>query len=315
MLVPSALVSGPVVNKLINSGSSSGSGGAVQAVPKRSSRTIRMEVNSIDRDYFKYPYSSNFTWELPFPIKEVREIRLIGGTIPVPFLNIDSSWNTFTFCEGSSYFDIIIPIGQYTITTLLPTLQGLLNAINIGNIYTVSQLSTTGQITITSSGVNTFYLLFGSGAHKDSIDYKTNSILEIHCPARLLGWGLADYTSVNGVVIAPRAPNLWYCLERSYLYFNFDSSQDLRSILRGSGRKEPSAIIYHDELNTYNYANPVIPLTKYLNKETFDTSIVPAPAALSRIRTLSISLRDMFYSLINTQGRELSLLLELVICD
>ena len=85
MLVPSALVSGPVVNTLINT-NSSGAGSALQAVPKRTSRVIRMEVNSIDRDYSKYPLSSEFTWDLPFPIKEIREVRLIGGTIPVPFL-------------------------------------------------------------------------------------------------------------------------------------------------------------------------------------------------------------------------------------
>lgn len=313
MLVPSPLVSGPVVNKLISSGN--GSGSALQAVPKRSSRVVRMEINSIDRDYSKYPLSSEFTWDLPFPIKEIREVRLIGGTIPVPFLNIDKPWNTFTFCEGSSYFEITIPPGSYTIVNLLPVLQNLLNGISIGNVYTVTQISITGQVKITTTGVNTFYLLFASGAQKDLMDFKTKSILEIRCPARLLGWGLADYTSVNGDITAPRAPNLWYCLEKSYLYLNFDTSQDLRSIFRGSGRKEPSAIIYHDELNTYNYANPLIPLTKFLNKETFDTSIVPAPAALSRIRSLDISLRDMFYNLINTQGRELSLLLELVICD
>jgi len=304
-----------VVNKLISSGSVSGSGSALQAVPKRSSRTIRMEVNSIDRDYSKFPLSSEFIWELPFPIKEVREVRVIGGTIPVPFLNIDTPWNTFTFCEGSSSFDIIIPVGYYTIATLIIKLQTLLNAINMSNVYTVSQIAATGQLTITTTGLDTFYLLFGTGSQKDVLDYKTKSLLELRCPARLLGWGWADYKSVNGVITAPRAPNLWYSLEKSYLYFNFDSSQDLRSIFRGNGRKEPSAIIYHDELNNYNYANPVIPLTKYLNKETFDTSIVPAPAAISRIRTLDISLRDMFYNLINTQGRELSLLLELVICD
>ena len=313
MLVPSPLVSGPVVNKLISSGN--GSGSALQAVPKRISRVVRMEINSIDRDYSKYPLSSEFTWDLPFPIKEIREVRLIGGTIPVPFLNIDKPWNTFTFCEGSSYFEITIPPGSYTIANLLPILQNLLNGISIGNVYTVTQISITGQVKITTTGVNTFYLLFASGAQKDLMDFKTKSILEIRSPARLLGWGLADYTSVNGDITAPRAPNLWYCLEKSYLYLNFDTSQDLRSIFRGSGRKEPSAIIYHDELNTYNYANPLIPLTKFLNKETFDTSIVPAPAALSRIRSLDISLRDMFYNLINTQGRELSLLLELVICD
>lgn len=314
MLVPSALVSGPVVNTLINT-NSSGAGSALQAVPKRTSRVIRMEVNSIDRDYSKYPLSSEFTWDLPFPIKEIREVRLIGGTIPVPFLNIDTPWNTFTFCEGSSYFELTIPPGCYTIANLIPAIQALLNGINIGNVYTVTQIPITGQIKITTTGVSTFYLLFGSGTQKDVFDFKTKSILQLRCPARLLGWGLADYTSSNGVLIAPRAPNLWYCLERSYLYFNFDSTQDLRSIFRGSGRKEPSAIIYHDELNNYNFPSPVFPLTKYLNKETFDTSIVPAPAALSRIRSINISLRDMFYNLINTQGRELSLLLELVICD
>ena len=313
MLVPSALVSGPTVNTLINTGN--GSGAALQAVPKRTSRIIRMEVNSIDRDYSKCPLSSEFTWELPFPIKEVREVRLIGGTIPVPFLNIDNPWNTFTFCEGSSYFEITIPPGSYTITNLLQTLQNLLNGINIGNLYTVTQVPITGQIKITTTGVNTFYLLFGSGVHKDVFDVKTKSILQLCCPARLLGWGFADSISSNGVLIAPRAPNLWYCLERSYLYFNFDSTQDLRSIFRGCGRKEPSAIIYHDELNNYNFLSHMFPLTKYLNKETFDTSIVPTPAALSRIRNINISLRDMFYNLINTQGRELSLLLELVICD
>jgi hypothetical protein len=129
-----------------------------------------------------------------------------------------------------------------------------------------------------------------------------------------------DYSSSAGVITSTNLPNLWYCLERSYLYFNFDSTQDLRNVLRGSGRKEPSAIIYNDELNSFNLSQvntnlAPIPLVKYLNKETFDTSIVSSPASLSRIRTFEISLRDMFYNLINTQGREMSLLLEMVVVD
>jgi len=311
MLVPSQLVSGPTVNRLFSSSEqTSGSGAALQVVPKRTSRLIRVEVNSIDRDYSKYPLSSEFSWEFPFPVKEIKEVRLIGGTIPVPYLNIDSGWNKFTFCEGSTKAIITLPVGFYTISSLISSLQTQLNFIGIGNVYTVSQDPLNGRITITAIGGNTFYLLFATGSYTDVYDSTTHSLLELRCPSRHLGFGMADYVSSGGNITAARVPNIWFGLEKSYLYMNFDSSQDLRSIFRGSGRKEPSAIIYNDALDTMT-----APITKYLNKETFDTNIVPRPASLSRIRALNISLRDMFYSPINTQGREISLLLELVIVD
>jgi hypothetical protein len=317
MLVPSQLLSGANVNKLFSSADkTTGSGAALQVIPKRTSRVIRVEINSIDRNYSKFPLSSEFSWEFPFPVKEVKEVRLIGGTIPVPYLNIDEGWNKFTFSEGSTQSTITIPVGFYTVYSLITVLQGLLNSTGVGNVYTVSQDPQSGKIIITATGANTFYFLFATGSYKDTIDMHTNSVQGIGCPARLLGFGVADYTSSNGIIAATRAPNLWYSLERTYLYLNFDSSQDLRSIFRGSGRKEPSAIIYNDDLNTYNFVSGgPIPLTKFLNKETFDTNIVPAPASLSRIRNLNVSLRDMFYNLINTQGREVSLLLELLIVD
>ena len=311
MLVPSQLVSGPTVNRLFPSSElTSGSGSALQVIPKRTSRLIRVEINSIDRNYSKYPLSSEFTWDFPFPVKEIKEVRLIGGTIPVPYLNIDEGWNKFTFCEGSTKVTVSIPVGFYTIGLLITSLQTQLNLIGIGNIYTVSQNPLNGRISISTSGVNTFYILFATGSYVDTYDSQLRSLLDLRCPARHLGFGIADYTSVGGSITAARAPNLWFSLEKSYLYMNFDSTQDLRSIFRGSGRKEPSAIIYNDVLDSMT-----APMTKYLNKETFDTNIVPSPASLSRIRSLNISLRDTFYRLINTQGRELSLLLELVIVD
>jgi hypothetical protein len=311
MLVPSNLVSGPVVNTLFSSAErTTGSGAALQTIPKRTSRVIRVEINSIDRNYSKFPYSSDFTWDFPFPVKEVKEVRVIGGTVPIPYLNIDSGWNKFTFCEGSSYSTITLPVGYYTLTTIVSSLQTQLNLVGVGNVYTVSQDSLNGRIIISAIGPNTFYLLFATGNFVDIHDSGTKSLLELKSPARHLGFGLADYTSSGGSITAARAPNLWFGLERSYLYMNFDSSQDLRSIFRGSGRKEPSAIIYNDILNSTDGQ-----MTKYLNKETFDTNIVPSPASLSRIRSLNISLRDMFYKPINTQGREMSLLLELIIVD
>ena len=139
-LSPGPILNGANVIKLASSALiTNGSGAALQAVPKRTSRTIRMEINSIDRDYSKFPLSSDFVWDLPFPIKEVREVRVIGGTIPIPFLNIDTPWNQFTFEEGSTKYTITIPPGYYTITTLTSTLTTLLNSSGVSNIYSVSQ--------------------------------------------------------------------------------------------------------------------------------------------------------------------------------
>jgi hypothetical protein len=216
-----------------------------------------------------------------------------------------------------------LPPGFYTITSLASQLQTQLNAmISSGpkNTYTVTQDTTSGQLRITTPDVYYFSFLFGTGLYTDDMDACSNSILSMNSPAHILGFEHANYNAVAGVLLAPNLPNLWYALERSYLYLNFNSSQDLRSILRGSGRKEPSAIIYNDELNIYNYPGGLpavapIPLTKYLNKETYDTVIVPSPAPISRISYLEVSLRNVFYNAINTQGREMSLLLELVIAD
>jgi len=320
-LVPSALVSGPNVNKLDPSSfKTTGSGAALQAPQRRTTRTVRVELNSMDRNYSKYPYSTNFHWVFPFPVKEIREVRLIGGTIPVPYLNIDTPWNKFTFQEDTTQYTITIPIGFYTVATLMAKLQVLLNTSGATNTYTVTQSATGGQLIFTATGGKPFAFLFASGNFTDLMDKVSKSILELKSPARIIGFGYADYSSSSGSITASRLPNLWYALERSYLYLNFDSSQDLRSVFRGSGRKEPSAIFYNDELNIYNYPGGLTttipyPLTKYLNKETYDTVILPSPAPISRISFLEVSLRDGFYNLLNTQGRELSILLELSIVD
>lgn len=318
--VPQPLVSGPLVNKLVPSAyQTTGSGAALVQPHKRNSRTVRIEINSVDRNYGQNPDPANFRWEFPFPVKEVREVRLVGGTIPVPFLNVDSKWNRFTFMDNQSNYTITLPVRYYTITSLVSELQTQLNSFGGFNTYTVS-LTTTGQLEVTSVGGADFAFLFGTGEFVDEMDPKTLSVLNIQCPARLLGFGRADYYNTGASILAPRLPNLWYPLERGYIYLSFDSTIDLRSVRRGSGRKEPSAIVYFDELNNYNlpdkdYSTTPFPMTKYLNRETYDSCIEPSPAALSRISYLEVSLRDMFYNLINTQGRELTLLLDMVIVD
>lgn len=320
-LNPNPLVSGPLVTALSPSAySTTGSGAALIKPPKRTSRTVRVEINSVDRDYGHSPNPANFRWEFPFPVKEVKEVRIVGGTVPVPFLNMDVNWNRFTFMDNQTNYTVTIPVGFYTITTLAAELQTQLNALGGFNTYTVSLVGSSGQLQITAAGGADFAFLFGTGEFVDEIDPKTLSVLRIGCSARLLGFGRANYENVGAVILAPRLPNLWYPLERAYLYLNFDSSIDLRSVRRGAGRKEPTAVLYYDELNVYNlpdkdYSNNPFPLTKYLNRETYDSVVEPTPASLSRISYMEISLRDMFYNLINTQGREMTLLVDLVIVD
>ena len=306
---PYPLISGPNVTKLVPTAhQTSGSGSSLIAPPKRTHRTVRVEVNSLDRDLLHSPLSTNFRWTFPFPVKEVKEVRLIGGTIPVPFLNIDTQWNKFTFMDNQTNYLITIPVGSYTINTLLSQLQILLNGFGGFNTYTVTQTTTRLLQVTATSGFAEFGFMFGSGSYIDQIDPKTHSVLTMNCPGRIFGFGSGDYTALNGVtvIIAPSLLNVWYPLERAYLYLSFDSTNDLRSVFRGAGRKEPSAILYYDDMNSS---------TKYLNKETYDTVISPSPASLSRISYLEVSLRDMFYTSINTQGREMTLLLELVIVD
>jgi hypothetical protein len=320
-LAPQPLVSGPIVNQLMPSAyGTTGGGAALIKPPKRSSRTVRVEINSVDRDYGHSPNPANFRWEFPFPVKEVREVRIVGGTVPVPFLNMDAKWNRFTFMDNLTNYTVTLPIGYYTISTLATELQNQLNSLGALNTYTVGLVGSSGQLEIKAVGGARFAFMFGTGEFVDELDPKSLSVLQIGCPARLLGFGRANYENVGDRILAPRLPNLWYPLERAYLYLNFDSSIDLRAVRRGAGRREPSAILYFDELNVYNlpdkdYSTNPFPLTKYLNRETYDSVIEPTPASLSRISYIEVSLRDMFYNPINTQGREMSLLLDLVIVD
>jgi hypothetical protein len=124
----------------------SGSGAALIAPPKRTQRTVRVELNSLDRDLGHSPLPTQFRWTFPFPVKEVREVRIVGGTLPVPFLNIDTPWNKFTFMDNQTNYTVTIPVGTYTITALLTQLQTLLNGLGGFNTYTVNQNTNTGLV-------------------------------------------------------------------------------------------------------------------------------------------------------------------------
>lgn len=280
------------------------------AYPKRSGRreiTNLIEINSRDRNIVQYPSSSEFRLRLFRPFKDVTKIQITGGTIPGCLYNLNTGWNQFTFQEESRKWNVTVSPGRYTYETLCSKLASVLNTLpGITNSYTVSIDATTGVFTLTrASGVASFALLFLTGDYLDFYD-QNNTLQKINTPAKLFGFGRADYSNVGSSITAPNIVDLEFLLNRCYVYINHDNTQDLNTIERSVGRQQPHAIVYFDELRN-NY--------KFLNKETFEPLYSAWPAAIARIATLDISIRDEFDRCVDFNGRDFTLLLEVTLLD
>ena len=278
----------------------------------RKPRTLRYEISSYDRN-FATETTSRFRWRLPNAIREVCEVSLVGGSVPVPVTNVFSqsnqtynySYNKFTLAVTTNRYTITIPNGSYTATSLAAALQTELNGAGTGLTFACAVNPLTGGLTITeSSGPTDFTFLFGSGGYVDQVDPTTGAILQMRSPALLFGFlpGL-DVTSTGGVLTSPNSMDVNMLTNRIYVYFNYDTSQDLVAFSRGLGRREPSAIIYMDAV-----AND----RKYLNKDTYTPLIVAKPAPISRINVLQISFEDFFGNPVDFGGREVSIAIEVV---
>jgi len=208
-------------------------------------RSLLVEVNSRDRNVRSYPKPGQFRWRFQRPMKDVKSIQLVGGTIPTRIYNINTGWNQFTFRQGSVLYTVTLTPGRYTMTTLASELQTQLNAIApIGNQYTAIFSSTTDQLEVTRiSGSDTFAFLFSSGVYVDQ--YDLNSVLVMmNSPAQILGFLTADYSSDSGSVItSPNAAQVDFLMNRVYLHINGDNAQDIHTIERSVGRDGPFSIV------------------------------------------------------------------------
>ena len=132
-------------------------------------------------------------------------------------------------------------------------------------------------------------------------------LLKMKNPALPLGFVDRDAISSGGVITAPYPVNL-NTYSRLYLHLNYDATMDLRSVLRGNGRYEPSAVLYCTDQDT------AATHIKALHKDTYDNFIAPG-LLIPRIRNVHISIRDEFYNLVNTNNRPITLLFEIVVTD
>ncbi len=289
-----------------------GSGAALQEIPKQRRKVVtRLEVSSYDRNYNMNANTNMFQWELPVPLKDVYEIRIVNGTVPVPMYNIDVGWNSFRLWEG---YDgegndglITLTPGRYTVESLRSGLQSALNGLpGVQNQYSVVLDDLTQTFTIQrTAGSLEFGFLFVSGIPRNEFDLQTFQLNKMGSLAMILGFrGVEDvFCDGAGKIVAPNPP--WLdTISRIYLYMSYDASIDFRSISRGAGRKDPSAIFYlEQDLVPGGY--------KTLNQETYDAVIEPGKVPISRIATIQFALYDEFYRLVNTNNRPVSFLLEL----
>ena len=286
-----------------------------QSKIKRAIRNTTIVVNSRDRNYLSYPNSNHFRWTLRRPLTNVMSVELMNGSIPAFLYTIQPDWGSFSFREwknlgfygeSSTVVTITLRSGRYTELELCAELERALNAVESNeNEYRVSLNTNTGRLTITvvSSRVYPYSLLFYSGDRKDEINITTLAMLSINTPARLLGFGLNDYTSEkDGMILAPLPMDLENFLNRMYLYIEADG-KNLSRMELGAGRDDCFHIFYLNPKLNQGYL--------LLDKDTDHSMFTSSPAPIARIANLEITLRDEFNRLIDLNHRELNLVFEI----
>jgi len=270
---------------------------------KRALRRTTIVVNSRDRNHLTHSNSNQFRYVMRRPLTNILSIELMSGSIPSYLYNINTGWNTFTFSEGDVSFLITLTPGYYLIGEFIAELQRALNAIpGKKNTYTVTRNSLTNILTISSTNVVSFSLLFYSGNPKDYIDLNTLSILSANTPAMIMGFGLNDYTSNSSGQLKSLLPiDLNSMITRIYLHIEADG-KNLSRMELGSGRPDCFHIFYIPPGSGEYY---------FLNKETDHSLFESSPAPISRIRSLDISLRDEFNRPMDIQYKQLNLVLEI----
>ncbi len=283
-----------------------GAGAALQAVPPHTKeRLVRVEVSSNDRDVCTWPATAEFSWTFPYPLKNVRSARIVGGVVPVPLYTIDVPWNTFTFQTSTGTRKAVsFQPGTYTAATMASALATLLTTADGANTYTTALDPITGRLTITSSGPGGFGLLFGTG---DYVNVYSTGLQTLKNPAFAMGFVDKDAVT-SGTTLTAVYPPAVGPLTRLYVYVNYDATMDMRSVLRGAGKEEPTGILYCSDTDT------VVANWKSLHHDSFDFVLEPN-TIIPRIRTMNITIRDEFYNIVNLNNRPVNLLFEFTVLE
>lgn len=271
----------------------------------RKTKTLMLELNSRDRNYLNLIKSNPFQYTLQTPIRDIRSIELVGGTIPARTTNVNQTNNRFTFVESGIERTITIPTGYYTAEALVDEVSILLSCNSLSTY--VLKISKLGKLIIVQETyAQPFCIFFLSASFPDILDPVNGALLEMKTPAFLLGFDMSDYASEDGMILSPYPVDVHANMTRLYLYMNLQNSLDLSCISRGAGRRSPFAVIYLDkEADGY----------KFLNKETYSPISFSLPQPISRLTTIQVEFRDEFYQIVDFNGKDFTLLLECTLLE
>ena len=287
-----------------------GSGAATIAIPTRRERIIRVEINSNDRDFTKYPNPADFQWIAPFPIQGIKSMKIVGGTVPVPIYTIDVPYNSFSFDTGAGVKTVTFPPGLYTPLFISQVLAPLLTAADGTNTYTVNVDKVTQLLSVKSNGTNNFGFLFGPGANDAFRNTFNPGLSAKNNPAYMLGFDLnaSSYANpVTHILTGPYPVNV-NPIQRIYVYMNYGTTIDFRGIYLGGGRPNPTAILYCTDQDSVSY------FTKALNKDTYD-AIIAHGNIIPRVNVFNIRLEDEFENILNVNNRSVSFLIEMTVVE
>ena len=275
---------------------------------KRVQRTVTVAVNSRDRNMGAFYNTNEFRWAFRRPLKDILSIELVNGCIPADLYNINTGWNKFTFGELATTWTVTLTPGQYTSSELCTELENQLNALTgVINTYVVTYNTITKKMVVTTSaGVSPYTFYFMTSPFADPIDTHSGSVTSVTCPGRILGFEWLDYTSRGGTITPPNRMDPDLFLKRVYLHINADNSIELNRVERGAGRRDCFHVIYLDQIQDGYYS---------LNKDLHTPIYYSSPAPISRMNTLTISIRDEFYRLVDLGNHDFTLLFEITHLD
>lgn len=259
-----------------------------------SSFTEILNINSINRQNSSSS-SSKFQYVLDTPIKNVNSIQVMDINIPKTYYNISPELynNVLSIVlEDETTFHLSIPSANYTITTLIQTLNDIISTNNMfdhitftyNNMEIVDEILKPGRVVIKSATNTPFSLIF---SHSDCEGYNLPHYTK-------LGWilGFREKEYVNYDVVY-QSEGLLDINAPKYIYLVIDdniSSSNFNSSIMNIGNKH---II--NGFSTYNTINTSIIDDKLL------VNTVP------RKYNQPVSLKSLSIELVDEYGRSVNL--------
>lgn len=116
----------------------------------------RIFISSKAADIYKSRGQLSYIFQQPIhvPLDVYIYLTLSELTIPNSLYNVNSGNNTISFLIGITLTSYTIPVGNYTVSTLLPVLNSLMSG-----VYTVTYDSITCTFTISRNDLGTFILV------------------------------------------------------------------------------------------------------------------------------------------------------------